>query len=120
MKRTRITPYVFTAAALAAFGVSLVAHEAQAISRYTSTSMSCSSVKATVKAQGAVILRWTSAQGNPRHGRYVASTGYCDPGERAVTAYVPSSDKKSCAVKTCKHCDPFKDDDDGFLRFRPC
>jgi hypothetical protein len=49
----------------------------------------------------------------------VASTGYCDPGERAVTAYVPSSDKKSCAVKTCKHCDPF-DNDNGFFRFRPC
>lgn len=119
MKRTRITPYVVTAAVLAAFGVSLAAHDAQAISRYTSTSMSCSSVKATVKSQGAVILRWTSAQGNPRHGRYVASTGYCDPGERAVTAYVPSSDKKSCAVKTCKHCDPF-DKDDRFFRFRPC
>jgi hypothetical protein len=119
MKQTRITPYVVTAAALAAFGVSLVAFDAQAISRYTSTSMSCSSVKATVKSQGAVILRWTSSQGNPRHGRYVASTGYCDPGERAVTAYVPSSDKKSCAVKTCKHCDPF-DNDDGFFRFRPC
>jgi hypothetical protein len=118
MKRTGITPNVFTAAVLA-FGMSLVAQEAEAISRYTSTSMSCSSVKATVKSQGAVILRWTSSQGNPRHGRYVASTGYCDPGERAVTAYVPTADKGSCAVKTCKHCDPF-DNDDGFFHFRPC
>jgi hypothetical protein len=39
----------------------------------------------------------------------VASTGYCDPGRGAVTAYVPSSDKKSCAVKTCK-LRPFEDD----------
>jgi hypothetical protein len=117
MKQTRITPYVVTAALFAA--VSLVAQEAQAISRYTSTSMSCSSVKATVKSEGAVILRWTSAQGNPRHGRYVASTGYCDGGERAVNAYVPSSDKNLCSVKTCKRCDPF-DRDDGFLHFRTC
>ena len=119
MRRTRITPYVFTAAALAAFGVSLVAYEAQAISRYTSTSMNCSSVKATVKSEGAVILRWTSSQGNPRHGRYVANRGYCDPGETAVTSYVPASDKKSCALRTCQRCDPF-DDDDRFFRFRRC
>lgn len=119
MKRTRIIPSIFAAAVLAAFGVSLVAPEAEAISRYTSTSMSCSSVKATVKSQGAVILRWTSAQGNSRYGRYVASKVYCDPGQIAVTAYVPTADKGSCAVKTCKRCDPF-DNDDGFFRFRPC
>jgi hypothetical protein len=119
MKPTRIIPRILIAAALAASGLSLVAAEAQAISRYTSTSMSCGAVKSTVKSQGAVILRWTSSQGNPRHGRYVANTGYCDPGEIAVTAYVPSSDRKSCAVKTCKHCDPF-DDDDRFFRLRPC
>jgi hypothetical protein len=119
MKRTRVTPSIVTAAVLAAFGISLVASEASAISRYTSTSMSCASVKSTVKSQGAVILRWTSSQGNPRHGRFVANTGYCDPGEIAVTSYVPSADKKSCAVKTCKHCDPF-DEDDRFFRLRPC
>lgn len=118
MKRTGFTPYVVTGAALMAIGGSLVALDAHAISRYTSTSMSCASIKSAVKNEGAVILRWTSSQGNPRHGRFVANSGYCDPGQRAVTAYVPSANQKSCSVRECKRCD-FRDDD-HFFRLRPC
>ena len=105
MKRTGFTPYVVTGAALMAIGGSLVALDAHAISRYTSTSMSCPAVKSVVRNEGAVILRWTSGQtGNPRFARFVRSTAFCDPNERAVPASVPSA-SGSCTVKKCRRCD---------------
>ena len=107
MKGTRFV----TRLAVVVLGLSLAA-PAHAISRYASTSMSCGSVKATVRSEGAVILRWTSSQGNSRYKRVVASNRYCDPGEVAVVTYVPSSNTGSCAVRECVHRTLF-DDDDG-------
>src|SRR5262245_36282303 len=101
-------------AVLIAMAVLLVPFEAQAISRYNSTSMSCNKVKATVRREGAVILRWQGRSGVPRYGRFVAHNGFCDSGMRAEWSYVPSSDRKSCAVYECKYWDP----DDDFI-WRP-
>ena len=99
---------------LIALSLSLVSLDAHAISRYNSTSMSCGEVKATVRAEGAVILRWRSPRGIQRYGRFVANGRFCESGTRAETSYVPSSDRKSCGVYECKYWDP---DDDIIFRF---
>lgn len=98
-------------AVLMAMGVLLLSAEAHAISRYTSTSMSCDRVRATVRAEGAVILRWQGNSGAPRFGRFVAHGGFCESGTRAETSYVPASDRRSCPVYECKYWSP----DDDFL-----
>ncbi|MEP9388944.1 hypothetical protein [Mesorhizobium sp. KR9-304] len=99
---------------LLALSLVLVSFQAQAISRYNSTSMSCGEIKATVRAEGAVILRWRGNSGILRYGRFVAHGGFCESGTRAETSYVPSADRKSCAVRECKYWDP----DDDFI-WRP-
>jgi hypothetical protein len=101
-------------AVLIALSLLLVPLEAHAISRYNSTSMSCGEIKATVRAEGAVILRWRGNSGIQRYGRFVAHTGFCSAGERAETSYVPSADRRSCSVRECKYYDP---DDDFIFRF---
>ncbi|RLP25566.1 hypothetical protein [Mesorhizobium sp. YM1C-6-2] len=101
-------------AVLIALALLLVPFEAQAISRYNSTSMSCGQIKATVRAEGAVILRWRGRSGVQRYGRFVAHDGFCESGTRAETSYVPARDRKSCSVYECKYWDP---DDDIIFRF---
>src|SRR5688572_4175136 len=100
---------------LIALCLSLVSLDAHAISRYNSTSMSCGEARATVRAEGAAILRWRSPRGVQRYGRFVAHGGFCRSGERAETSYVPTADRQSCAVRECKYYDP---DDEFILRFR--
>ena len=77
--------------------------QASAISRYNTQGMSCGSVQAAVKSEGAVILRYASAN-TPNmtlYDRYVAHGGYCDP-DQAVRAFgVPTSDSASCPVLKC-------------------
>jgi hypothetical protein len=115
MKRKILSFCLALALVLPAFAVSPMIGEAQAISRYTSTSMSCSAVRSKVNNEGAVILRWTSSQtGNPRYDRFVRSSSYCDPGQRAVPSSVPSA-SGSCGVKKCQRCDM---DDLRLGRFR--
>jgi hypothetical protein len=99
---------------LIALCLTLVSLDAHAISRYNSTSMSCSEVKATVRREGAVILRWRGKSGIQRYGRFVAHGGFCESGTRAETSYVPSADRRSCSVRECKYWDP---DDDFIYRF---
>ncbi len=90
------------------------ASQAEAVSRYNSTSMSCDRIKATVRAEGAVILRWRGNSGVPRYGRFVADGRFCSASERAEFSYVPSADRRSCGVRECKYWDP---DDDIIFRF---
>ena len=80
------------------------AAEAQAISRYDPTHMSCDRVQGTIARQGAVILRYQSTRvpGLPLFNRYVQSAQYCNPNEIRSRAYVPSADTKSCPVYICK------------------
>ena len=102
---------------LLALVLSFVSLEAQAISRYNPTTMSCAEVKGTVRSEGAVILRWQSPRGMPLYNRYVAHDGYCSTSEEAERAFVPSADRQSCAVFECKQR-TFDDDDFFFLRRR--
>jgi hypothetical protein len=108
---------VMTKALLIALGLSLVSFEAGAISRYNSTSMSCAEVRATIRAEGAAIMRWRSARGVQRYGRYVASDRFCPSAEIAEWSYIPSADRKSCGVLECKQYSP-EDDDFFWLRRR--
>ncbi|MBB6464340.1 hypothetical protein HNQ96_000187 [Aminobacter lissarensis] len=83
--------------------LTLLAAEAQAVSRYVSTKMSCAQTQSVVRNQGAVILRWTSpTSGVPRYDRYVANDYFCSAGEEARRAYVPTADARSCPVYNCK------------------
>lgn len=99
---------------LAAAGLALLATEAQAISRYNSTSMSCDSVRAALRSEGAAILRWRSKSGVQRYGRFVVDGRFCESGTRAEITYVPSKDRQSCPVRECKYWDP----EDDFIWWR--
>lgn len=94
---------------MAAAALALLVTEAQAISRYNSTSMTCDRIKATVRAEGAVILRWKSKNGIQRYGRFVADGRFCSWSERAEISYVPAKDRRSCPVRECKYYDPYDD-----------
>lgn len=96
---------------LIALALLLVSFEAQAISRYNSTSMSCERVRSVVRSEGAVILRWRGNSGAQRYGRFVADGRFCESGTRAQTSFVPSADRRSCPVRECKYWDP----DDDFV-----
>lgn len=101
--------------ALAA-GLLLVAGQAEAISRYNSTSMSCAGVQQTIKAEGAAIMRYPGTT-NPsltRYDRYVAHGGFCSFGEVAKYTYIPTADAASCQVLHC--VTPNFDDDRLFHR----
>jgi hypothetical protein len=94
---------------LVALGASLLAAEAHAISTYNPTQMACAEVKAVIRREGQVTLRWISPRaGVPRYGRYVSNSGYCRTGERAQQTLVPTRDRKSCGVNDCR---PFVHDD---------
>ncbi len=102
--------------ALIALGLSLVSLDAQAISRYNSTSMSCDEVRARIRHEGAVIMRWRSPR-NPsiqRYGRFVAHDGFCPASEIAETTWIPAADTQSCPVYECHQYDP--EDDLFWLR----
>ncbi|MBA3447926.1 MAG: hypothetical protein H0T56_10030 [Pseudaminobacter sp.] len=90
--------------ALIVLALSVAALDAHAISRHTTTGMSCESIKAIVANEGAAILQWRSLRnpGLPIYGRYVAHRGFCRQEERAETAYVPAADDQSCAVRKCE------------------
>lgn len=87
--------------------------QAHAISRYTSTAMSCPAIQQKISVEGAAIFRWTQKPDISRYGRYVAGNGYCDPGERAEWTRIPAKGTPSCPVLECKHYDPC---DDPFMR----
>ncbi len=85
----------------------LVAAEAQAVSRYDPTRMSCGRVQSTIAREGAVILRYRSARtpGLPLFDRYVDSDRFCTRGEVAFPATVPAADTRACPVHRCKVVD---------------
>ena len=99
---------------LLALCISFVAAEAQAISRYNTTTMSCAEVQARVRNEGAAILRYRSTRNPslPLYGRYVSDRRYCNLEEVTETAFVPAADRKSCPVRKCVQVDA----DDFFFR----
>ncbi|WP_378949665.1 hypothetical protein [Mesorhizobium sp. ANAO-SY3R2] len=88
---------------LLAICLMMLSVEAEAISRYNSTSMSCAQAQRAVRNEGAVILRWKSpGSGVQRYDRFVRNDGFCEAGEEANITSVPTSDAKSCPVYNCK------------------
>lgn len=92
-------------AILIGLALSVVAAEAQAISRHNIGSMSCARVQATVRAEGETILRWRGNSGVQRYERFVRSERFCDIEQDAVRATVPAADG-SCPVLRCERIDP--------------
>jgi hypothetical protein len=86
----------------------LLPASAHAISRYVSTSMTCTKVQATISQQGAVILQHRSARtGNLLYDRYVKDRRFCAGGETIDWASVPTKDQKSCRVYRCEEVEYF-------------
>lgn len=83
------------------------AADAQAISRYTSTSMSCERVQAIIRQEGAAIMRYRSVRnpGLQLYGRFVRDGRYCTVGEAALSTTIPSADRKNCPVHECQNVD---------------
>ena len=103
-------------AAVLILGLCLFPATADAISRYTSTSMPCASIKAKIGNEGAVILKWTSKRtGNTLYDRFVRNVGYCSLGEVLDGKSVPASNG-SCLVYRCDRPIPKRDDDWFFWR----
>lgn len=99
---------------LLAVCLTMLAAEAQAASRYTSTSMSCAQTRGTIVNQGAAILQWRSpTSGVQRYDRYVRDDSFCPTGQYAERAWVPTADTQSCPVYKCKQIDR-----DDFFLFR--
>ena len=115
MRRTGFTWHVTIAVALGILGTTALWSEAGAISRITSTSMTCSAVQQAVKRNGALLVQWFSrTTGNRRYDRFVRNRNYCSVNEVTDYAYVPTSDRKSCRLRKCIPRS-FKYDDDFFL-----
>ncbi len=70
--------------------LSLQAVEAHAINRYTSTSMTCSKIKATISREGAAIMQYRSPRGLPLYDRYVKNRQFSSGGQTTGRAYIPS------------------------------
>ena len=87
-----------------AMGIALLAGEALAVSRYTSTSLSCGEVQSKIKAEGRVMLGWRD-DGNEIYRVFILHRRLCRPDEGTELAYVPTTDKKSCPVRRCVDLD---------------
>lgn len=87
-----------------AIGLFLLTGEANAISRYVSTSMDCAEVQATLREEGAAILRYRSTRNPslPLYGRYVSDRRFCQMDEVTESVSIPAADTKSCTVRQCK------------------
>jgi hypothetical protein len=105
--------------AAVAFGLTLGLQEADAISTYDPTSMTCAAVKSAIRANGKVMLRWRSRRtGNPLYGQYVANRNYCDTWEVTTAKSVPASDRSNCSVRKCIPRSYIFDDDRCFFNQR--
>lgn len=99
--------------AILALCIVTVTFPALAINRYKVTSMNCAAIQQAVNREGAAILRWQSKRNPtlPIYDRYVRNSSYCEPGEYAKNAYVPSRDNPNCRVRECEDYDFY----DGLL-----
>jgi hypothetical protein len=88
---------------LIAAAISLVASDALAVTRFEITNVTCETVQALIRTEGAVILVYRSSGilGLPIYDRYVQGQQYCNSGEVVRGAGVPTVDMKYCPVKKC-------------------
>jgi hypothetical protein len=93
-----------------AAAMSLVASSAFAVSRYEITNVTCETVQALIRTEGSVILVYRSEGllGLPIYDRYVLSQQYCESGEVARGAGVPTADMKYCPVRKCVASEIFR------------
>ena len=86
------------------------ATNAEAVSRYEITNVTCETVQALVRTEGSVILVYRSkgVLGLPVYDRYVLGQQYCDSGEVARGAGVPTVDREYCPVKKCVASEIFR------------
>ncbi|MAS15574.1 MAG: hypothetical protein CMH69_20060 [Nitratireductor sp.] len=87
-----------------AVAATLIVSPAEAISRYTSTAMSCAEVQARIAAEGAAIMRYQSRNNPnlPRYDRYVSHESLCPVGHIGARASIPTADREACPVMRCK------------------
>jgi len=91
--------------------VTAISVPAFAINRYNVQTMTCGAVQSAVDRNGAAILRYRSTR-NPSlqlYDRYVRNGLYCDVGEYAKRAYVPTRDRKNCPVRKCADLEFYND-----------
>lgn len=90
--------------------ISLVASNAQAVSRYEVTNVTCATVQALIRTEGSVILVYRSQGilGLPIYDRYVLGQQNCNTGEVVRGAGVPTADMKYCPVKKCVESEIFR------------
>lgn len=95
---------------LIAAAFSLAASSAFAVSRYEVTNVTCATVQALIRTEGAVILVYRSQGilGLPIYDRYVLGQQYCFAGEVMRGAGVPTVDMKYCPVKKCVESEIFR------------
>jgi hypothetical protein len=81
----------------------LLSADAHAISRYTSTSISCDQVQAAIAQDGAALMqhRSTRVSGLLLYDRYVSDRRFCPSHQVTEMTYVPSADRGSCPVRHC-------------------
>lgn len=90
--------------------ISLTASSAFAVSRYEITNVTCETVQALVRTEGSVILVYRSKGilGLPIYDRYVLGQQFCQNGEVARGAGVPTVDKNYCPVRKCVESEIFR------------
>ncbi len=103
---------------LLGLAIASAATPALAISRYNSMSMTCAEARAVINRERAVIMRYP-ARRTPNmtlYDRYVANADSCDVGYYAYQDYLPTKDRVSCPVYTCRPATDFDDDELIFRR----
>ena len=80
----------------------LLTTEAQAISRFSSDRVSCAQVQQRIVSNGAAIVSYTSARGNPLYDRFVRNAQFCQGGEVTESVSIRAADTKSCPVLRCQ------------------
>jgi hypothetical protein len=83
---------------------------AHAVTRFEITNVTCETVQALIRSEGSAILTYRSKGilGLPRYDRYVQSQEFCDFGEVARGAGVPTIDREYCPVKKCVASEIFR------------
>lgn len=87
---------------IAALAVTLTASEASAISRYTSTGMSCERIQGILRSERAAIFRYPSKRvaNLQLYDRYVRSGAFCGPHQIPENVTIPSANGE-CPVLHC-------------------
>ncbi len=89
---------------LLAVGLLCIAVPAHSLSRYNTPGLTCERIQTILKTEGAAILRFPSARNAQLilYDIYVANPVFCQSGDIARSATIPSSDNRRCRVRLCQ------------------